>query len=1096
MSGAAKPDNPLQIQHWLRILTLFDLRTILGRLILSTSLLVLTTLIVAWIAQAKFTTSAEISTARFANRVNIQSQITTLRSLLWETETQFQNYMLTPKSELKIAVIVSIDKLIAGTDQLLMVNWIAQDRQYIIMLNSFKTKGTRLKLKLTDIMTMRADPLLLFPAMPIMVAELNPRNRRVTNTISLALLEADEMSGEEGQEEIKALFQEIRFAWIQKINTFRILISSRVGIFRGSLDKMINDSLADIALYRNQNKILLNRLSTYHKKKLLGFQQSDALTELKSLTKKWHTHFVYVKDTITHQHKWRKDTPILKTIITPLFSDLWQDLQDLGTSLESRAEQELEQNTQIYTEVSNSLWILVFSIFLIMAISTLLFEFQIRRPLIRLARALKAEAKGEEEISLPKSSITETRDLISAFANMRQEVHSRQEHLQAVLTYAADGIITTDINGLIRNINPAAGIMLGISAEQALGSSISDYIENITEILTEHSGKEHESFAQHIHHGHFPVGLRVSGMQVDGENLLLIMIADIRERRKMLEDIQAREQRLRSIMDTAAEAIVTFDDNDHIENWNQAAEQLFGWQESEVIGNRFSQYVFSESISQNKPDGNFTALTEGVGHESEVTGVHKKGNSIPLSLKISKMMLEGKQKYTALLANISERKAMMENLRYVAEHDSLTSLFNRAYFHDHLEETCLQARSGTMNLALLYIDLDNFKYVNDTLGHLAGDTLLVEVSTLLNMRTRRSDLVARLGGDEFVVLISDVHADTIKPIAESYRHALTEYQFKYEGKTVDVGCSIGVTLINQKTISSSNVLAQADVACHLAKRAGRNRVHVFTSDDETSVDNMSLDIGWSRRIHDALEHDKFVLVTQPIYTTITRTVSSYEVLVRMQDDDGTLIMPGGFFSTAERFGLAVKIDMWVIENAIKQLAALHKIDNKINFSINLSGQSVTVPEVIASIANHLATYNINASKLTFEITETAAISDMDKAVLLLEELRKMGCRTALDDFGSGMSSFAYLQEMPVDIVKIDGRFVKNISDNKVDRAIVSAMNDIAHALGKTTVAEFVEKDAHYQTLKAIGVDCVQGYYLGRPEPIQNLRDKYRKNLSA
>ena len=373
--------------------------------------------------------------------------------------------------------------------------------------------------------------------------------------------------------------------------------------------------------------------------------------------------------------------------------------------------------------------------------------------------------------------------------------------------------------------------------------------------------------------------------------------------------------------------------------------------------------------------------------------------------------------------------------------------------------------------------------------------LAVEASNILNMRARRSDIIARLGGDEFVAIINDANADSIKHIAESFRSSLADYTFKFEGKIVNVGCSIGVTLIDENVESSSAILAQGDIACHLAKRAGRNRIHVFTRDDEANVENMSLDIGWSQRIHDALDNDKFVLVTQPIYHTNSNKIYSHEVLVRMLDDGG-LIMPGGFLTTAERFGLAVKIDLWVISHAIEKLARLHKIEPEVSFSINLSGQSITVPEVIAHIASLLKNYELDASKLTFEITETAAISDMDKAVLMLEELRKMGCRTALDDFGSGMSSFAYLQEMPVDSVKIDGRFVRNIAESSVDQAIVRAMNDIAHALGKNTVAEFVENEQHLKMLKLIGVDCVQGYHLGKPASIDLLFSETDRNFKS
>jgi EAL domain-containing protein (putative c-di-GMP-specific phosphodiesterase class I) len=300
---------------------------------------------------------------------------------------------------------------------------------------------------------------------------------------------------------------------------------------------------------------------------------------------------------------------------------------------------------------------------------------------------------------------------------------------------------------------------------------------------------------------------------------------------------------------------------------------------------------------------------------------------------------------------------------------------------------------------------------------------------------------------------------------------------------VDVGCSIGVTIIDHTSISPSEKLAQADVACHLAKRAGRNRVHMFSNKDAGDVQTMSIDMGWSRRIRQALENDRFVLAVQPIYKISSREISSYEILVRMRDDDNSIIMPSGFLPTADRFGLSSDIDAWVFEHAIKQMAQFNEQGINIHFAINLSGQSITTPKIATLIPQIIKDTGIDPAALTFEVTETTAISNIDIAINLLTKLRDMGCKTALDDFGSGMSSFAYLQELPVDIVKIDGRFVRNITNSSVDQAMVRAMNDIAHALDKQTVAEFVENEHHLKMLSVIGVDFAQGYHLGKPKLI-------------
>jgi EAL domain-containing protein (putative c-di-GMP-specific phosphodiesterase class I) len=298
-----------------------------------------------------------------------------------------------------------------------------------------------------------------------------------------------------------------------------------------------------------------------------------------------------------------------------------------------------------------------------------------------------------------------------------------------------------------------------------------------------------------------------------------------------------------------------------------------------------------------------------------------------------------------------------------------------------------------------------------------------------------------------------------------------------------MGCSIGVATITADSRSPQEVLSRADFACHQAKRAGRNRVHVFEEKDEANVAAMSLDMGWSRRIKDAIEHNQFVLVAQPIVDTRSKQATAYEVLLRLRDERGELIMPNGFLPSAERFGLATQVDRWVIVHAIRTLATLIPETPGLRFSINLSGQTLSEPDICDLIIAELRRTKLDPSALTFEVTETVAIANMLLAETFLGKLKTIGCSTALDDFGSGMSSFAYLRELPVDYVKIDGRFVRNMAINTVDQAMVRAMNDIAHALGKRTIAEFVENEECFHLLCEYGVDYAQGMYLGRPELI-------------
>jgi diguanylate cyclase (GGDEF)-like protein len=428
---------------------------------------------------------------------------------------------------------------------------------------------------------------------------------------------------------------------------------------------------------------------------------------------------------------------------------------------------------------------------------------------------------------------------------------------------------------------------------------------------------------------------------------------------------------------------------------------------------------------------------------------------------------------------------MIHNLKKLAEHDSLTGLYNRHYFMEELEKTLTRAKRGIPDqVALLYIDLDNFKYVNDTLGHLAGDQLIVEIGAIINQRARASDVLARLGGDEFALLLNRPDSIHIETIAESFCNTLSDYNFKFKGRIVDISASVGAAILTEDIESKEDLLVRADFSCHEAKRLGRNRFHVYTERDGEQMSNLNNDIGWARRIKNALAHDQFVIASQPIIDTCTRSVHYSEVLIRMKDEKGSLILPGGFLPAAERFGLMTKIDEWVIAHACELLASIHSRNPDFRFSINLSASSLENLKFIETIKSSINEWNISPESLLFEVTETAAMNNLQNASLILQELQSIGCKTALDDFGTGYSSFTYLKELPVDFIKIDGSFVKEIDSNTLHKAMVRAINDIAHELGKQTIAEFVESESIMTELAELKVDFAQGFHLGKPEILE------------
>jgi len=556
-------------------------------------------------------------------------------------------------------------------------------------------------------------------------------------------------------------------------------------------------------------------------------------------------------------------------------------------------------------------------------------------------------------------------------------------------------------------------------------------------------------------------------------NLLIDAYNDMRHQ------IYNRQLRLESILDNAAEGIITIDDRGKIETFNSAAQQLFAYEGKEVLGQSFAVLLSAglpgsieskliESIQQGK-------LSDFIGGK-ELRAKRKDGREFIMSLKISEMKIDEKKLFTAIVDDITERRAAMDHLRHVAEHDSLTGLHNRQYFNAAMQREFDRAKRDPDSLcACIYIDLDNFKYINDTLGHLEGDRLLVGIANTLATRTRKSDILARLGGDEFALILIGAEQRQVEIIADNYRAAISTYNFTASGKHIDTGCSIGVAMYDVTIDSKDAFLARADMACHMAKRAGRNHVHIFENKDKDRIDTFYQEMGWTRRIRHALENDDFVFSCQPILNVQNSNLFSHELLLRMRDPDtGEYILPSGFFDSAERFGLMPEIDKWVIEHAFEWLNMQSSQDGLCYF-INLSGKSIGDAKILDVIRKALLSLKIEPGRIVFEITEDVAIADFDKAKHFLTELRNMGFKTALDDFGVGYSSFSYLRELDVDYVKIDGAFINSMHDDELNFALVKAINDVCHILGKLTIAEYVQNEKSMRLLQEIGVDYAQGY---------------------
>jgi diguanylate cyclase (GGDEF)-like protein len=437
--------------------------------------------------------------------------------------------------------------------------------------------------------------------------------------------------------------------------------------------------------------------------------------------------------------------------------------------------------------------------------------------------------------------------------------------------------------------------------------------------------------------------------------------------------------------------------------------------------------------------------------------------------------------------DVSEKRKLTHQLSHQARHDALTGLINRSEFERRLKELLDSAASQNRQHALLYLDLDQFKVVNDTCGHSAGDELLRQLTAHIQGKTRDSDTFARLGGDEFGILLENCPLDQALRVAITLLDEVRTFRFIWLDKTFAVGVSIGLVAITKDSGNSANVLSAADTACYAAKDKGRNRVQVYSPDDREMAERHG-EMHWVARIAMAFEKERFQLYYQPIVPISGKTPKEeqhFEILLRMLDEDNQLVPPGSFIPAAERYNLMAEIDRWVVRNALNWLIA--HAEQPVICAINLSGQSVNDDRFLGFLIDQINGTGVPPHKVCFEITETSAISNLSKASGFIKTIKSLGCSFALDDFGSGMSSFAYLKNLPVDYLKIDGSFVRDMIGDPIDCAMVESINNIGHVLEIKTIAEFVENQAILDKLHAIGVDYAQGYGIAKPGPLDGMK---------
>ncbi len=719
-----------------------------------------------------------------------------------------------------------------------------------------------------------------------------------------------------------------------------------------------------------------------------------------------------------------------------------------------------------------------------------------RTELLELLQAMEVQEKtGQLSVRVPVEPFTEVGQIAAAYNRMMDALERAVGQTRAIIRDVRDGIITFSREGLLHSLNPGAEKLFGVPAAEVLGQPIVRLMgeaplappAQLVGLLT--PGDKTELRLRRRGADTRVLEVSVSESEHGGEALLTGLVRDVTERRQMEEQLQRERDLAQVTLASIGDGVITTDEAGIVRYLNPVAERLTGWRRDEAVGRNIATLYRLVDESSGAVLDNPVKAVLASGRETRCHGhgllLRRDGERVPVQDTAAPIRSRAGYLIGVVLVfhDVTLTLQLTRELSHQASHDALTGIPNRREFERRLADLLERPRPAEGSHVLCYFDLDQFKVVNDTCGHVAGDELLRQVTALLGEHVRKADVLARLGGDEFGVIFHDCPPEKAGEMAEGMREAIRAFRFAWEGKSFSIGVSIGLVPILPADRDMARLLSAADAACYAAKEAGRNRVHIYRQDDDRLLERHG-QMQWVARLHRALDEDRLRLFVQPLVPLAPDGTVHFEILVRLEED-GRLIGPGSFIPAAERYNLMPQIDRWVFRNVLAWVGDNYRKLGRVEgtWCVNLSGTSLNDERLLEEIRGGLARAALPPGALCLEITESSAVANLSRVVSFIGEVKALGCAFALDDFGSGLSSFAYLKTLPVDYLKIDGSFIRDIARDPTSHAMVEAINTIGHTMGLATVAEFVESEAILQALREIGVDYAQGYHTGIPRPL-------------